>query len=58
MSTDGGDSWSAPVRINQTPRERQRAAEQAFIPSVEVGPGGELVVTYYDFRNDSDTAAS
>ena len=26
--------------------------QQAFVPSIEVGPGGELVVTYYDFRND------
>ena len=26
------------------------------MPSIEVGAGGSLVVTYYDFRND--TAAS
>jgi hypothetical protein len=54
MSTDGGTTWSNPVRINRTPPNANPLRRQAFIPSVEVGPGGVLVVTYYDFRNDRD----
>jgi hypothetical protein len=54
QSTDGGRSWSEPVRINKTPANANRLRRQAFVPSIEVGPGGVLVVTYYDFRNDND----
>jgi hypothetical protein len=55
QSTDGGRSWSEPVRINKTPANAaDRFRQQAFVPSVEVGPGGVLVATYYDFRNDRD----
>jgi hypothetical protein len=43
MSTDGGDSWTTPVRINQTPAPGNNPLRrQAIIPSVEVGPGGVL----------------
>ena len=31
---------------------RNELREQAFVPSIEVGANGELVVTYYDFRFD------
>src|SRR4051794_33009085 len=56
MSTDGGDSWTTPARINQTPAPgKNPLLRQAIIPSVEVGPDGVLVVTYYDFRNDNNT---
>lgn len=51
MSSDGGTTWSAPIRINQTPANPNPLKEQAFIPSVEVA-GGIVGVTYYDFRND------
>lgn len=52
MSTDGGFTWSAPVKINQTPVNMVNPLrEQAFLPSVEVA-GGVVGVTYYDFRND------
>ncbi len=53
-STDNGASWSAPVRINKTPANANLRRQQAFIPAIEVGPHGVLVVTYYDFRNDVD----
>jgi hypothetical protein len=56
QSADGGRSWSAPVRINKTPADANRLRQQAFVPSIEVGPGGRLVVTYYDFRNDEGGA--
>ena len=53
QSTDGGRTWSATIRINRTPYNANPLRKQAFIPSIEVGPGGRLVATYYDFRNDN-----
>jgi hypothetical protein len=44
-SSDGGATWSAPVRVN-TPTGRA-----AFTPSVRVNADGVVGVTYYDFRN-------
>jgi hypothetical protein len=54
MSTNGGNSWSVPIVINATPPSKNKYREQAFIPSVEVGANHKVVVTYYDFRNDTD----
>ena len=45
-SEDGGRSWSAPVRINGSERERVVA------PSPAVGPDGELYVLYLDLGED------
>jgi hypothetical protein len=53
MSTDGGRTWSAPARVNQTPASASPLNQQAFLPSVHVGPDGTLAVTYYDFRNNT-----
>ncbi len=51
-SPDGGFSWTAPVRINQTPRNPSNPLfQQALIPTVAVAADGTVVVTYYDFRN-------
>lgn len=51
-STDGGLTWSTPVRIS-THNETQ-----AFTPAIRVDKDGNIGVTYYDFRNDDpDTAA-
>ncbi len=44
-STDGGKTWSAPIRVN-TPTGRP-----AFTPQVHVNASGTVGVTYYDFRN-------
>lgn len=44
-STDGGQTWSAPLRVN-TPKGRP-----AFNPSVRVNSAGTVAVTYYDFRD-------
>ena len=52
MSTDGGDTWTTPTRINQTPANANTLRQQAFVPSVAVNDAGVLTVTYYDFRND------
>ncbi|MFC4909297.1 sialidase family protein [Actinomadura gamaensis] len=43
-STDGGRTWSAPVRINQAP------GSPAFTPSIAVNDRGVVAVTYYDVR--------
>ena len=51
-STDGGETWSTPVRIS-THNETQ-----AFTPAIRVDDKGNIGVTYYDFRNnDPKTAA-
>ena len=54
MSTDGGFTWSAPTKVNQTPGSDNVLDEQAFLPSVEVA-GGVVGVSYYDFRNDDES---
>jgi hypothetical protein len=53
MSTNGGLSWSTPIKVNQTPEnEENPLRQQAFIPSVAVSNDGTVTITYYDFRND------
>ncbi len=52
MSVNNGSTWSQPVIINKTPTSTSKLRNQAFIPSIEVGSGGKVHVTYYDFRND------
>lgn len=52
MSTDGGFTWSAPVKVNQTPRNATAANQQAFLPSVHVADDGTVAVSYYDFRSN------
>jgi hypothetical protein len=47
-STDGGHSWSTPIKVNHTP-----SGAQAFTASVHVAANGDVAVTYYDFRNDA-----
>jgi hypothetical protein len=54
MSSDGGFTWSAPIKVSQSPGSDNILDEQAFLPSVEVA-GGVVGVTYYDFRNDDGT---
>lgn len=44
-SSDGGNTWSAPTRVN-TPSGRV-----AFNPMVRVNTAGTVAVTYYDLRN-------
>jgi hypothetical protein len=43
-STDGGNIWSAPVRVSANP------SVPAFTPTLAALPGGLVGVTYYDFR--------
>jgi hypothetical protein len=46
-STDGGFTWSAPVRVSASP------AVAAFTPQIVVRDDGLIGVTYYDFRSDT-----
>ena len=46
-STDGGLTWSAPVRVNSNPDVT------AFIPQVHVRADGTIGVTYYDLRSNT-----
>jgi hypothetical protein len=43
-STDGGRTWSRPVRVNGAPRAL------AFTPAVAVNSAGVVAVSYYDIR--------
>jgi BNR repeat-like domain len=47
-STDGGLTWSEPIKVNQTP-----VPVSAFTPAVDVAANGTVAVTYYDFRNNT-----
>lgn len=53
QSTDGGSTWSEPVKVNKTPIGISIENQQAFTPSVHVAEDGTVGVTYYDFRNNS-----
>jgi hypothetical protein len=53
MSTNGGASWSTPIRVNQTPRSADTANEQAWVPDVHVAADGTIATSYYDFRNNT-----
>jgi hypothetical protein len=48
-STDEGQTWSAPVKVNDTPA----GAQGAFTPTVKVDSNGRVGVLYYDLRNDA-----
>jgi hypothetical protein len=59
QSLNGGATWSRPIMINKTPANGTNPCrQQAFIPAVvATGDGKTVVVTYYDFRNDTNTPA-
>jgi hypothetical protein len=46
-STDGGQTWSAPVQVNSA------TAAQAFTPNVHVLANGTIGVTYFDLRSNT-----
>jgi hypothetical protein len=56
MSSDGGLTWSAPVKINKTPTSIAAGNQEAFLPSIEVAANGVVGVTYYDLRNNTPAA--
>jgi hypothetical protein len=52
QSSDGGNTWSAPVQINRDP------LVQAFLPSVHVRKDGTVGITYYDLRSNTADPAT
>jgi hypothetical protein len=52
-STDGGLTWSQPIKVNGIPTNIRPGDRQAFIPSVDVATDSTVSVTYYDFRNNT-----
>jgi hypothetical protein len=55
QSTDGGSTWSAPAKINQTPTNIPAGDQQAFTATVQVAANGTVGVTYYDLRSNTST---
>ena len=45
-STDGGLTWSTPVKASKNP-----VGVAAFTPSIHVNSAGDVAISYYDFRN-------
>jgi hypothetical protein len=58
MSTNGGLTWSAPIKVNKTPTSEPNYDQQAFTPSVHVDGDGTVTVTYYDFRFNTASPAT
>jgi hypothetical protein len=56
QSSDGGLTWSDPVKINKTPTNIPALDQSAFTPTVKVAADGTVGVTYYDFRNNTSAA--
>ena len=56
QSTDGGVTWSAPVKINKTPTNIPAGNQHAFTPTIKVTSTGTIGVTYYDLRNNTPAA--
>ncbi len=48
QSTDGGLTWSAPIKVNKSP-----AGVEGFTPEIDVAADGTVAVTYYDLRNNT-----
>ena len=46
QSTDGGLTWSAPIRIDQSPGDTT-----AFVPQIHVASDGTVGLFYYDLQN-------
>jgi hypothetical protein len=51
-STDGGLTWSTPIRVNRDP------SVQAFLPAVTIRGDGTIGVLYYDFRSNTADPAT
>jgi BNR repeat-like domain len=50
-SRDEGQSWSTPVKANDTPT----GAQDAFTPAISVDARGRVGILYYDLRDDTST---
>jgi len=57
QSTDGGLTWSQPVRVNDNGDAAGMPSDQ-FQPSVAAGPAGAVAIAFYDRRNACPNDAS
>jgi hypothetical protein len=53
MSSDGGTTWSKPVKVSHAPGRLPLGDQQAFLPSVAVNSAGTIGVSYYDLRHNT-----
>jgi hypothetical protein len=51
ISTDGGDTWSTPVTVNN---QRGDKDNDQFFPAAAIGNDGSLQVMFYDRRDDPE----
>ncbi len=47
-STDGGETWSAPIRVND-----DATLTDQYFPAIATTPDGRVIVMFYDSRYDS-----
>jgi hypothetical protein len=50
QSTNGGASWSAPVKVNDNSESASLGYTDQFQPTVAAGPGGAVAIAFYDRR--------
>jgi len=50
QSTDGGVSWSAPVKVNDNAESNALGYTDQFQPSIAAGPNGAVAIAFYDRR--------
>jgi hypothetical protein len=50
QSTDGGATWSAPVKVNDNAESNASDYTDQFQPSIAAGPNGAVAIAFYDRR--------
>ncbi len=55
-SSNGGHTWTEPLKVNVTPTDIPMGNQQAFTPLVEVAADGTVAVSYSDFRHNDPAA--
>ncbi|HYQ85788.1 MAG TPA: hypothetical protein VES59_00955, partial [Bacteroidota bacterium] len=55
-STDGGDHWSAPARVNDDPVGSLGGHKQQYWPWISVDDQGSISIVFYDTRNTASNA--
>jgi Neuraminidase (sialidase) len=52
-STDGGNTWSRRVQLNDDRDPNRRPNYDQFFPGISVAPNGRVDVAWWDFRTDA-----
>ena len=50
QSTNGGATWSAPVKVNDNAESTTSGFTDQFQPSIAAGPSGAVAIAFYDRR--------